>query len=358
MSSVFEKELQAVELQAVELKALEVLEVLEALQAIAVASPGQSPLQTRPSSKSSSGKQKQQKRRQRGKRHDVSRLPLLRSLRYTALLKPTALSTVKSAVDRLVAIDAVQTAAELLAMIKADRYSGILLDPSLVSASDVETIKAEIVKYPRPLIAHTPLSYEAAEMMVPLARDTGAQFVFVGSTFETRALKRALVLAPHVELGRGLCDALASQLARLGDPLSGTITRMIRFGDGPVSPDDIAAQCRLNRRTMERRFIAASLVPSRLFVTTARVVRAYSAITRSTIPLRRIAGLLGYATQRSLDGHLRTLLKCASSELREGPLTTEAAVELMAGKLTLHRHERNNSFERDVSRSLKLLPAL
>ena len=350
MSSVFEKELEAVAL-----KALEAIAAEDTGNSSITSEPSQSDLHQTTKHKKH---KKHEKRDKRDKRRKISRLPLLHSLHYIALLRPDELEAVNSSVDGLVAITPVATVPEFISMTTTSRDSGILIDLSLLSASDIAAIKADMWEHPRSIVAYTSRAGETGEMALGLARETAAQFVFAQNQFAGAKLQRALLLAPNAEVSESLCSALANQLALLGGPLCATITRMIRCGDGPPTPDAIVAHCKLNRRTVERRFVAAGLAPSRLFVAAARIVRAYSAITRSSVPLRSIANLLGYTTQRAMDSHLQTLLARTSSELRAMPLPREAAAEVMARKLTSsHRHERNGFLARQAPPSLTLLTA-
>lgn len=90
---------------------------------------------------------------------------------------------------------------------------------------------------------------------------------------------------------------------------------------------------------------------SRLLVASARVIGAYSAITSSKIPFRRIAAMLGYTTQRALDSKLEDLLDRSTASLRRQPIERAKIIPLVVERLTKPDHfQESKVSRREISR--------
>lgn len=228
----------------------------------------------------------------------------------------------------------------LLSTLKSEACTGAILDPKLIRSDDVETIvrclaiSKKFNRSPSPIVVCIRPNDDAMEAIVALAQNTRAQFVFTGAHPKRKAIERALLAPPSIELGAALEAALESQIRRLDQIVGDSVRKMIVTGLGPIRPARLAVVCGLERRTLERALARASLCSARLLVSAGRIVHAYTAITLTPTPFRRIAWRLGYRTQRTMDSHLQALLDCSSAELRANPLSYADAAECMAIQLT------------------------
>jgi len=250
---------------------------------------------------------------------------------------------------------------ELLTELASPRDECIILDPALVSPAIAETIAANLTEFPRALVAFSSVSTAALESSVILARRTSARFVFRGTPNERSALERALVLTPESTLGAELLTALDRNMKRLPTGLRERLISLFRTGDGPSSPDALAAATALARRSLDRYLADAGFASAHRVIVAARVTSAYRAITTSGTPLSHIAAMLGYKSQRTMDAQLMVLLDSTGARLRAGPLSVTEAVSRLTQRLTVRdkRRQPRSSQPQHIStppmRSLKLV---
>lgn len=218
-----------------------------------------------------------------------------------------------------------------------------MLDPALITRSQAEQIAGRLAEFPRAVVAFSSVSTAALESSVILAQRTQARFVFRGTPDERSALERALLVIPDSALGPALLSAMRENLDRLPPTLRDRVEAMFYSGDGPFSPDALAASSALSRRSLDRYLADAGLVTSRRLIEGARVASAYRAITASRTPLVQIAVMLGYKSQRTLDAQIALLLDTGSGKLRATPLPVDDAARFLAGRLTTRRTAATHS---------------
>jgi AraC-like DNA-binding protein len=229
---------------------------------------------------------------------------------------------------------------ELLVELASPRDECLILDPALFTPAVAETIAANLTEFPRAVVAFSSVTTSALESSVILAQRTAARFVFRGTPNERSALERALVLTPDSTLGTALLAALDSNIKRLPSGLRDRLVSLVRAGDGPYSPDALAAATALARRSLDRYLTDAGLASAHKIIVAARVTSAYRAITTSRTPLGHIAAMLGYKSQRTMDAQLMALLDTTSSRLRAGPLPVTEAVNRLTQRLILRDTQR------------------
>ncbi len=226
-------------------------------------------------------------------------------------------------------------ARDLLARLTTPRDACLVVDPALITPDDVANIASNIAEFPRAIIAYSSVTTAALESAVVLAQSTAARFVFRGTPNERSALERALLFAPDSELGPTLLAILNGSMSRLPTGLRERVATLFRNGDGPASPDALAAASKLSRRSLDRHLAEAGLVTARRLIDAARVTSAYRAITTSRTPLVRVATMLGYKAQRTLDSQLNIILHTTSGKLRVDPLPYAEAARRLARCLTV-----------------------
>jgi AraC-like DNA-binding protein len=237
-------------------------------------------------------------------------------------------------------VDVLMDVRELLVELASPRDECLILDPALFTPAVAETIAANLTEFPRAVVAFSSVTTSALESSVILAQRTAARFVFRGTPNERSALERALVLTPDSTLGTALLAALDSNIKRLPSVLRDRLVSLVRAGDGPYSPDALAAATALARRSLDRYLTDAGLASAHKIIVAARVTSAYRAITTSRTPLGHIAAMLGYKSQRTMDAQLMALLDTTSSRLRAGPLPVTEAVNRLTQRLILRDTQR------------------
>ncbi len=246
-----------------------------------------------------------------------------------------SLARVHAALDGEGSVDVVMDAHDLLARLTTPREECLVIDPALIMPADVASIASNIAEFPRSIIAYSSVTTAALESAVVLAQNTAARFVFRGTPNERSALERALLFAPDSELGPTLLAILSDNMNCLPAGLRERVATLFRNGDGPASPDALAAASTLSRRSLDRYLAEAGLVTARRMIDAARVTSAYRAITTSRTPLVRVATMLGYKAQRTLDSQLNIMLNTTSGKLRVDPLPYAEAARRLALRLTL-----------------------
>lgn len=255
-------------------------------------------------------------------------------MRYVTLLGPPAVSRVRVALEGHGVITTAGSASELAEQFGGDGEVCLVLDPSLLTAANAEELAERCAMHPVATVAYGSITHQGLDSTIILAQRTSTQFVFHGTPNERSALSRALLLAPDPAIGARLVEALAPQIRQLPDVLADNVTAMLRSASGASSPEELATQSAFARRTMDRWIGRAGFTSARLLAAAARVVRVYRAVVASDVPLKRLAAMVGYRSQRTLDQQLDVLVGAVSSNLRKTPIAVPVLVNHMTGALT------------------------
>jgi hypothetical protein len=266
-------------------------------------------------------------------------------------------SRVRAALEGHGVITNAGSASELADHLGGDGDVCLVIDPSLLSAAGAQDLARHCAMHPVATVAYGSITHQALESTVILAQQTLAQFVFHGTPNERSALSRALLLAPDPTIGLRLVDALAPNIRQLPDVLADNVVAMLRGATGASSPEELAAQSAFARRTMDRWIGRVGFRSARLLAAAARVARVYRAVVASDVPLKRLAAMVGYRSQRTLDQQLEVLAGSLSSTLRQNPLAVPVVVDRMTAALTLPSDAVSNGDARHASRSSRRMAA-
>ncbi|MEO7101879.1 MAG: hypothetical protein ABI311_00965, partial [Gemmatimonadaceae bacterium] len=231
-------------------------------------------------------------------------------------------------------IDVLQDAQALITELSSPRDECIVLDPALITPAIAQTIASSVAAFPRPIVAYSSVTTEALESAVILAQYTAASFVFRGTPNERSALEHALLLTPDSTLGIELLALLQENMAKLPTGLRHRMTTILRNGDGPQSPDALAAASAIARRSLDRSLAEAGFTSARRVIEVVRIMSAFRAITTSRMALTQIATMLGYRSQRALDMKLGQFLDTTGSRLRKQPSSTQESARKLSIQLT------------------------
>lgn len=201
------------------------------------------------------------------------------SIKCVALLRPAELKDARAALGRHGALTEVKSAAELLGRLANSNDERIVLDPSLLTAADAKSITAYSTELQLPIVVYASLIPCSLEVAVVLARANAASFVFRGDLTDRFDLSHALIIAPSMQLGSEIVARLSEQLAVLPRDMHDTISTMLLTGVGPLTPDDLATQCHVARRSLDRWLSRAGFVSARLIVSASRIVAGYQSIS-------------------------------------------------------------------------------
>ena len=253
---------------------------------------------------------------------------------YIVFLPPDVLRTVSSIAagygGNMVSLP---NARQLLAAIPFPDGDCLVIDPSLTTPIIAETIVSALAKFPRPIVVFSAVNAAAMESVVILARRSQARFVFRGVPTERSTLEQALLLTPDVKLRAALLSEIDAHMARLPSVIADRLRDAFMTGDSARSLDALAAMTGLTRRGLDRRFARAGFVSGKRLLDAWHIVAGYTAITRSMVPLGRIARMLG-CTTRAMDAQFVVMIGVTCSGLRAEPISVEEAAGRMARRLT------------------------
>jgi hypothetical protein len=267
-------------------------------------------------------------------------------------LNSSALACVHAALGNHGSVRQLSSVRKLLAELASPAADCLVLDPALLSPSVAETVATELAEFPRDVVAFSSVTTAALESAVILAQRTSARFVFRGTPNERSALERALMLTPYAELHTMVLGLIDPQLNRLSPVMRDRIVSMFRTGEGPYSPEALAAATALTRRSVDRSLAEAGFISARRLVEAARLTWGYRAITTPGIPLVNIAEMLGYKLKRTMDAQLTVLVGMPSGELRVQPLECADAANRIARNLT-EEHDRPPHSKKPRGRSAR-----
>jgi hypothetical protein len=279
-------------------------------------------------------------------------------MKYVALLGQSALQRARAAVKDNDSIVVVDSFVELLRRLSDVSDECILVDPSLLTTANAEALSNHLGENPRAIVAYSSLSKEAVESCVVLARETASRFVFRGASNERSALARALLIAPNTQLGNALVSRLSDHIAVLPRDIRESIVRVLKTGMAPANSASLASQSDVARRSLDRWLSRAGFQSGRLVISASRLVAGYDAITVSKVPLRRVAAMLGYTTQRTLDSHIQSLLEVSSSTLRCYPIPVELAAEIASRHLVSSDIPVSNRYQRGARKTVTKISIL
>jgi len=255
-------------------------------------------------------------------------------LRYIVFLPRDAVRTVSSIAARYGgSVISILDADQLLEAIAFTDGDCLVIDPALVTPATAETLAITVARFPRPVVAFSGIATEAMQSVVVLARRSRARFIFRGATTERSALEHALLLTPDVKLRAALLSGIDAHMARLPSIVGDRLRDAIMIGDGAHSLDTFAAMTGLARRSIDRHLADAGFVSGKRLLDAWRIVAGYRAITRSRVPLGRIARALG-CTMRVMDAQFVTMVGVTCSELRAEPMAVEEVAARIARRLT------------------------
>jgi hypothetical protein len=259
---------------------------------------------------------------------------ILSDLRYIVFLSREAVRTASSIAARYGgSVISIPDADRLLEVIAFTDGDCLVIDPALITPAMAETLAITVTRFPRPVVAFSSIATDAMESVVILARHSRARFIFRGATTERSALEHALLLTPDVKLRAALLSGIDAHMARLPSIIEDRLRDAIMIGDGAHSPDTFAAMTGLARRSIDRHLADAGFVSGKRLLDAWRIVAGYRAITRSRVPLGRIARALG-CTMRVMDAQFVAMVGVTCSELRAEPMAVEEVAERMARQLT------------------------
>ncbi len=257
-------------------------------------------------------------------------------MKFIALVDTPHLESLRRAAAGLGEVTAVANARGILTAVMRSGDSCVVLDPAYLSAPQARRLAAVLASSATTVIAYASINLAAAAASVILAQTIGVRFVFQGTPDEDSSLRRALLLAPRAELGPAVVSALEETIAALPTQLCNTISIMLRSGNAPASPTALARKAGISRRAMDRWLYGSGIGSARLLIAASRVIAAYQPLTKSTLPIARIAAAVGYASQRTLDNQCVRLTGMTAAELRSSSPPIAAVAEAMCAAIT-HR---------------------
>jgi len=188
-----------------------------------------------------------------------------------------------------------------------------VVDPCADSSDDLQIAKAmdtiRAISRTVTVFIYSPLTPAATRAMLALSADGIKQFVIGGVDDDATRFRERLeeFRAPGMEeeVLAPLLTALAA--ARVPPTIGNGMRALFRTPRRFQSAEDVAASAGVTRQYFNRCLAEAGLVPVRIMVVAARVLRAYQYAQVPGLTLTDVAARLRYADTRTLTRHVREL---------------------------------------------------
>lgn len=192
--------------------------------------------------------------------------------------------------------------AELLRYVKIGGSRGVVVDPGLIDAQLSRDLGLLLVKMSCPLVLYA-ARLEPCGMVnaVALGGSTSSSLLVLNFNDDMDSLSSVLTALPDPSPIAAFLEMLRPVIARLPVSMWHTIEALVARSNASNSPNEIAAQSCLTRRSVDRALQRAGVRSAAQLVNTARIVRAFGPLRNPTLPISRIAAILGVASQRALN---------------------------------------------------------
>lgn len=154
------------------------------------------------------------------------------------------------------------------------------------------------------VIAYATLSPAAMRGYGLLASHGVRHLMLRGVDDAPERIRALLASVPGDTLSQILLRMAEPLLARLPLPLGRAVEELFRDPHRMPDVDDLARSAGIGRRTLDRTLERCGIAPAGTLLRAARVVRVYHYLRGSRIPLKAIAGTLGYVTPRGLTSEV------------------------------------------------------
>ena len=154
------------------------------------------------------------------------------------------------------------------------------------------------------VIAYATLSPGAMRAYGLLASHGVRHLMLRGVDDAPERIRALLAAVPGDTLSEILVRMAEPLLARLPSPLARAVEELFRDPGRMPDVDDLARSAGIGRRTLDRTLERCGIASAGTLARAARVLRVYHYLRGSRIPLKAIAGKLGYVTPRGLTSEV------------------------------------------------------
>ncbi len=235
-------------------------------------------------------------------------------------------SKLTAAISRVHELRIIAEVAFLVAMIAAAQADAIVLDPILLDDIALRDILGALMQMPLPIILYSTLTPLFARRIIQFAKWTETEVVLKGFDDDPLQLRQLLskVGPPDLPLQLG---QLGEAISRLQPRLRLNVQALFSRSESADSPTRLAAESGIARRSLSRHLGQVGIKSARLLIAGARIVRVYSRLADTRIPLREVAVMAGCSDVRSLDSQCRALVGRSARDVRSD-LTRQEFVSL------------------------------
>lgn len=213
--------------------------------------------------------------------------------------------------------------AELYAMLASEDADLLVLDPSARDGAMADSLETLVNRHPGlPVIVYTTLTPQAMRLVVRLAR-VGVQHVVLNRfDDEPRRFLDLIERVPAHPMSELLLEQIAEPMRQMPVVLARAIEQLIRSPSRATNVPELATLAGMTSRTLYR-YMATARLPPRELLVCARLLRAYTFLSRPDSRLKEVSVKLGYAEPALLSEQLREWTGYAPKELRHEVEPTE-----------------------------------
>jgi len=248
-----------------------------------------------------------------------------------ALLSPTLIARARSGLATRHTIHPARTVSEIASALRVGAADLVMIDPR---SADVETLSCAIAAWgdirPVPIVLYTTLCPDAMRPVARLVHAGALRLVLAGYDDGPGRLAATLDALPASAFSARFLKRLRAPLSALPGSLRLAITRLFNEPREFLSPDDLAAACRMNRRTLQRWTGRVGLSPPAAVLTCARLVRACFLLRSSRWRLADVSRHAGFGSPRILRVRLLAMTGFLPSTV-ENAESSEPVLRLLEG---------------------------
>lgn len=257
-----------------------------------------------------------------------------------AFLPPTALAQLRRALPPPHNVRPAATWDELVDDVRAARGDVIVVDPCTDRERDGARRARDLAaahrrEAPIPVIGYVSVTVAAIHAVDALVRAGAAEIIVRGVDDVSGGLEVAVRRAAAGSLAARLVGHLGEPFAALPRPLRAACHALFARPELTRCVDDLAAQARTTRRSLDRWLARAGLAPARRLLACSRVNAAFHLLAGGATRPARAAAALGYPSARALARELRALTGYTPVTLARG-VAPDSFVAALAPRLLRH----------------------
>ncbi len=223
----------------------------------------------------------------------------------------------------------------------ADRLFVLVVDPALPSSTDMAQLAQILMARSTGVLLYltdVPLTTGSLRWVLRLARATTTEVVVLSEDDSPERVRYLIAVISGATLGRALLEHLRPQMHRVPQLLQHSIKTLYTQSNSIRTVRQLADASDMSRRSLDRTIRHAGFAPAHAHIAAARVLRAYTVLRGSKVPLVEAAAMLGCVSAQTLNEECRMLTGASLHRIRHA-IEPAALVELLAAALVSQNDE-------------------